>query len=229
MSFYDIDSGLSLCIQGTHPKTNLHRITHRFIPVYTGNSFEPVTYGLEEPVYPCVYRELQFLLTHELDVYGLSLCIQGTPSFSSSRKLCSRFIPVYTGNSGMGDALCWINTVYPCVYRELKYLSLIVHLNSGLSLCIQGTLKLSLVSTGVFAVYPCVYRELARSTGGTITTPRFIPVYTGNSAPKRDRLATSSVYPCVYRELNIICDPKSIQCGLSLCIQGTPLVALVLA
>ena len=72
-------SGLSLCIQGTHYRAQevVHRV--RFIPVYTGNASRFTIQKLHLAVYPCVYRErcIEFCnIAHYL-----------------------RFIPVYTGNA----------------------------------------------------------------------------------------------------------------------------------
>ena len=69
------------------------------------------------------------------------------------------FIPVYTGNMKKFD--------------ELRKGIL------GLSLCIQGTFKLSI--------------HLYENN-------RFIPVYTGNIAFILTTLYVAPVYPCVYRE-----------------------------
>ena len=54
----DIDSGLSLCIQGTLVPYYLYLVPERFIPVYTGNSALTFSTSTIYPVYPCVYREL---------------------------------------------------------------------------------------------------------------------------------------------------------------------------
>ena len=90
---------------------------------------------------------------------GLSLCIQGTLAVSSLVNLCSRFIPMHTGNTSEKGKQMFIEF--------------------GLSLCIQGTLscgdknlgwaRFIPVHTGntcanqlvpvAVSVYPCVYRE----------------------------------------------------------------------
>ena len=70
----------------------------------------------------------------------------------------------------------------------------------GLSLCIQGTLYIKWCN---------------------IAHPRFIPVYTGNSASQKTALGLFSVYPCVYRELSFSRNGFHFFSGLSLCIQGT--------
>ena len=72
----------------------------------------------------------------------------------------------------------------------------------GLSLCIQGTQVLWL------------YAQL----GG-----RFIPVYTGNTGGTYATLDAMAVYPCVYREHRFTGLSSQVECGLSLCIQGTRL------
>ena len=52
------------------------------------------------------------------DVYGLSLCIQGTLKLTFARIIRERFIPVYTGNTIYEFGYDLVDTVYPCVYRE---------------------------------------------------------------------------------------------------------------
>ena len=71
---------------------------------------------------------------------------------------------------------------------------------AGLSLCIQGT---------------------RRRYSAAICSPRFIPVYTGNTSCCISKIHAAPVYPCVYREhcRDIFNISKLI--GLSLCIQGT--------
>ena len=86
--------------------------------MYTGNTDCYVIPVDRLAVYPCVYREhlvikLIFVLSN-----GLSLCIQGTRINLPLKKQNDRFIPVYTGNTGMKNELFGQATVYPCVYRE---------------------------------------------------------------------------------------------------------------
>ena len=50
-------TGLSLCIQVTLVKVNLNLNFHRFIPVYTGNTYNIFRFSNAPSVYPCVYRE----------------------------------------------------------------------------------------------------------------------------------------------------------------------------
>ena len=73
--------------------------------------------------------------------------------------------------------------------------------SDGLSLCIQGTLKLS--------------REVLNNL-------RFIPVYTGNTFGMSFVGLPAPVYPCVYREHEKLGELVLFFLGLSLCIQGTP-------
>ena len=93
--------GLSLCIQGTLAWGGAQNMSTRFIPVYTGNSVEGIIQGLNIPVYPCVYRELNQKSCSINYTNGLSLCIQGTPVENANKVLFWRFIPVYTGNSSV--------------------------------------------------------------------------------------------------------------------------------
>ena len=91
--------GLSLCIQGTRGGKGGVGKSLRFIPVYTGNTVVSNSATLLFAVYPCVYREHSHYIYINLYYFGLSLCIQGTLIFSISDRACSRFIPVYTGNT----------------------------------------------------------------------------------------------------------------------------------
>ena len=81
-------------------------------------------------------------------------------------------------------------TVYPCVYREHIRNSCKRHLDDGLSLCIQGTPHIC---------YLCNNDR------------RFIPVYTGNTAPLVVVVNAITVYPCVYREHGRVSCRRSIR------------------
>ena len=74
----------------------------------------------------------------------------------------------------------------------------------GLSLCIQGTLY---------------------HLGIILPQMRFIPVYTGNAVAQLVFVSVFAVYPCVYRERQIVRSLVRSFTGLSLCIQGTLLLA----
>ena len=113
----------------------------------------------------------------------------------------TRFTPVHTGNSAFGKFSQTVWAVYPCVYRE--------HVIIGWYLCIQIGLSL------------CVQRTLNRSSFSPYAS-RFIPVYTGNTPWPDAVIILPPVYPCVYREHHWINLVRNWQCGLSLCIQGTP-------
>ena len=111
-------SGLSLCIQGTSVAPNPQANPQRFIPVYTGNIPSDIVIISSCSVYPCVYREHSFEQWNLADVFGLSLCIQGTYQLVVIPKDRARFIPVYTGNIRICSTKSISDSVYPCVYRE---------------------------------------------------------------------------------------------------------------
>ena len=112
-----------------------------------------------------------------------------------------RFIPVHTGNTRIGLFRQSTRSVYPCAYREHKYMGARSDTNRGLSLCIQGT---------------------QRAECDFLYGARFIPVYTGNPQSIQGVFSLSTVYPCVYREPRIKFHHDHVTNGLSLCIQGTP-------
>ena len=62
------------------------------------------------------------------------------------RLKCSpaRFIPVHTGNIVRVEPILIDSAVYPCVYREHILLITQDVIKNGLSLCIQGTLHVTL-------------------------------------------------------------------------------------
>ena len=93
------------------------------------------------PVYPCVYREHDGVGVSAIPAAGLSLCIQGTLIFFITTLEANRFIPVYTGNTNSPVILRIASPVYPCVYREHNSVNIKAERASGLSLCIQGTLR----------------------------------------------------------------------------------------
>ena len=111
-------TGLSLCVQGTHVMTFSYSFFIRFIPVCTGNTDSFKTRLCTAPVYPCVYREHDYIATDWEEMNGLSLCVQGTlHRIEIHYRLC-RFIPVCTGNTmSLLQFRFWL-PVYPCVYRE---------------------------------------------------------------------------------------------------------------
>ena len=73
-----INSGLSLCIQGTSSSRVDNIVLARFIPVHTGNITSLSLIPTNAPVYPCAYREHNCMLVATQSYGGLSLCIQGT-------------------------------------------------------------------------------------------------------------------------------------------------------
>ena len=74
--------GLSLCIQGTCARNKLKWCNRRFIPVHTGNIHPAFLIPVTKPVYPCAYREHNSHAHYLVCNFGLSLCIQGTCSFT---------------------------------------------------------------------------------------------------------------------------------------------------
>ena len=135
------------------------RLIQRFIPVHTGNIRPSSKWHSILPVYPCAYREHNFISGAVEYFFGLSLCIQGTSEIARDFRKWVRFIPVHTGNIVKATCQQKQKSVYPCAYREhfthAKRQSAII----GLSLCIQGT-----------------YREKNQEYENN----RFIPVHTGN-------------------------------------------------
>ena len=90
--------------------------------------------------------------------------------------------------------------VYPCVYREHYTILAQIDRESGLSLCVQGTLD----------------KKVAN-----LSKERFIPVCTGNTSITSVTGSSGAVYPCVYREHCQPCHDAILPTGLSLCVQGT--------
>ena len=118
MSVRTTGGGLSLCVQGTLPKSPFKSSATRFIPVYTGNIIVNKKFACEQSVYPCVYREHKESIERPFLIGGLSLCIQGTYDISRFVISNERFIPVYTGNISRCQSSNSGLPVYPCVYRE---------------------------------------------------------------------------------------------------------------
>ena len=110
------------------------------------------------------------------------------------------FIPVHTGNINTIVPNRYLNTVYPCAYREHLDDIMVGNGVRGLSLCIQGTYV---------------------SLSGSRNLKRFIPVHTGNITSRRANSLICSVYPCAYREHALKISNDNYSHGLSLCIQGT--------
>ena len=128
--------------------------------MYTGNTTLSLLHFALRSVYPCVYREHYISHVAPSTLTGLSLCIQGTLLKCRHYQSRWRFIPVYTGNTFSDINTNVSKPVYPCVYREHIVVLTVFVQSTGLSLCIQGT------PTSTPVRYP---------------SPRFIPVYTGNT------------------------------------------------
>ena len=134
---------------------------------------------------------------------GISLYLQGTRIQQLSHKQLIRYIPVPTGNSFASSSKIHFLAVYPCTYRELIVSIGPKHQIPGISLYLQGT--------------PDTRRTNAKY-------PRYIPVPTGNSTEPPMPAPFISVYPCTYREL--WWNKRKCQCwhGISLYLQGTPVL-----
>ena len=174
----------------------------------TGNILPSQNYFNHPPVYPCVYREHNFVISHNSAFNDLSLCIQGTFLTFSVHLLYPRFIPVCRGNILLAPCPERSKPVYPCVYREHYFGYITVIIRRGLSLCVQGTYEFLILNH---------------------TSGWFIPVCTGNIISAPCIANKMSVYPCVYREHRHQVLPLFARNGLSLCVQGTSPVVLVLA
>ena len=61
MSIPSVLCGLSLCIQGTYLYTDWKKQPVRFIPVHTGNIITIFECLPTSTVYPCAYREHEFI------------------------------------------------------------------------------------------------------------------------------------------------------------------------
>ena len=175
-------------------------IKHRFIPMCIGNTKNTEPKKGFKSVYPYVYREHPLTTVTTKAEHGLSLCVQGTRRFPSIIRQNNRFIPMCIGNTSRVSGSQLSGTVYPYVYREHTSCAVRTIFKNGLSLCVQGTLWLTLVIPG---------------------QPRFIPMCIGNTSAALVYVEERTVYPYVYREHNIINIFVCIRCGLSLCVQGT--------
>ena len=88
-----------------------------------------------------------------------------------------------------------------------------------------GNTQEKTIKSGYRSVYPCVYREHGSMSAIKTYSERFIPVYTGNTAISWSKFFWSPVYPCVYREHYLKLLLLLYPFGLSLCIQGTQILA----
>ena len=139
---------------------NIYNFFCWFIPVCTGNTVSVLLTSGWITVYPCVYREHWVSVILQQELYGLSLCVQGTRHLLKIKRLIWRFIPVCTGNTRRTIFTEFSCAVYPCVYREHDIGIVTGRAKTGLSLCVQGTLY------------------LLRNVDNRF---RFIPVCTGNT------------------------------------------------
>ena len=136
-------------------------------------------------------------------IYGISLYLQGTPYYALLRLLTARYIPVPTGNAFYLAFHLSKKSVYPCTYRERPDIIEPADSYVGISLYLQGTQKFLLSESA---------------------SHWYIPVPTGNAYKKTILQVKNKVYPCTYRErLNHI-RYRYLERGISLYLQGTPLM-----
>ena len=155
------------------------------------------------PVYPYIYREHIKPSPVPTGYSGLSLYIQGTRHAKLLSNRYLRFIPIYIGNTRLIMKRLLKLTVYPYIYREHSRVCMYVFTKYGLSLYIQGT----------------HYVLIKRVKRG-----RFIPIYIGNTINNPSSSEHDSVYPYIYREHKSLVSNFNVNFGLSLYIQGTPLL-----
>ena len=131
--------GLSLCVQGTRPKSVQHNFVLRFIPMCIGNTCTSIASVRKNTVYPYVYREHLNKYSSINEEIGLSLCVQGTLIKSVLQVMRARFISMCIGNTFVITTSTVPIAVYPYVYREHDVSPATALIDSGLSLCVQGT------------------------------------------------------------------------------------------
>ena len=152
--------GLSPCLRGMPTCFRLLRGKTRFIPVLTGNAHPHVEANLHNPVYPRAYGECDLSMGDGIANTGLSPCLRGMRYEINVNQEGSRFIPVLTGNAQPPPWSDNQRPVYPRAYGECSGGSPFTVVSVGLSPCLRGML----IS---ITVVP--------------STPRFIPVLTGNA------------------------------------------------
>ena len=197
---YDFIVGLSLCVQGTLNYIPGVNIELRFIPMCIGNTLNMSSAFLHCSVYPYVYREHKNQFQKKLAKNGLSLCVQGTLDVKNISRREERFIPMCIGNTYKEKGSKVANTVYPYVYREHMFDKRMCDDDTGLSLCVQGTLMLIMLIP---------------------VKPRFIPMCIGNTKTPKPKITDNAVYPYVYRQHSYLASLRCQRHGLSLCVQGT--------
>ena len=140
MVFALVDAcGISLYLQGTLKCLDQIARIMRYIPVPTGNSIFIVFNKTIYAVYPCTYRELIKSLNINVSFCGISLYLQGTLEINCEDLNYRRYIPVPTGNSVECLLTGYSIPVYPCTYRELQLLLVLLFGSVGISLYLQGT------------------------------------------------------------------------------------------
>ena len=152
--------GLSPWVRGTHFLSTELQGKYRFIPVGTGNAFRRLVGRGYGAVYPRGYGERVIARRCIVNFTGLSPWVRGTLNGYAVGVVCSRFIPVGTGNANKTAISLYSQPVYPRGYGERDLCSTQCKWPYGLSPWVRGT-------------HYEYFERMARE--------RFIPVGTGNA------------------------------------------------
>ena len=101
--------GSSPRLWGTATRTDLARLSKRFIPTPVGNGVCPITRQAMWPVHPHACGERHMIIEHFQRDTGSSPRLWGTESFHLSKMMYGRFIPTPVGNG------CGASTIWPTV------------------------------------------------------------------------------------------------------------------
>ena len=193
---------------GSSPLTRGTRLSYRgflspfrFIPAYAGNSGYEEYITVVRTVHPRLRGELPQIVIDAIGYGGSSPLTRGTllPRHLLLRHL--RFIPAYAGNSYSVGQSWFLRAVHPRLRGELAIYSNNLKMSSRFIPAYAGNSFYKRHEYDILAVHPRLRGELSGRnfnvvnqcgssplTRGThrrvkcsITSPRFIPAYAGNS------------------------------------------------
>ena len=175
--------GSSPLTRGTPIKSEIKRLTSRFIPAYAGNSSSLTSSLVSSSVHPRLRGELHIMHYLFNTVNGSSPLTRGTLMSINRFYPHHRFIPAYAGNSSPLNLIRTIGSVHPRLRGELLKTSIKIRTMNGSSPLTRGT--------------PSRLRW-------RLPQMRFIPAYAGNSRMEPQPTKHLSVHPRLRGELDYV-------------------------
>ncbi len=131
-------TGSSPCVRGILALPVCPGPGYRFIPACTGNTSTRRHRTCTHAVHPRVYGEYVLWLKVVCEVCGSSPRVRGIQVLVMDRRVCLRFIPACTGNTGSAGTQILTAAVHPRVYGEYYSNGYRIFLFAGSSPRVRG-------------------------------------------------------------------------------------------